>query len=138
MHLPELPKEFLKVARLSGLEARRRIVVPLTSRSEAKRNALHGAVHNPPKSRSLACVIDDLDEWEKTVEQFELCDGVLSESHRRTILRKKLPTIVPSSMVSSLRRFSTYIEMKAELESESVFLKDYGPGDVHRTGHAHL
>ena len=50
----------------NGLEAWRRIVVPLKPRSEAKRNALHGAVHNPPKSRSLAFVIDDLVEWEKT------------------------------------------------------------------------
>ena len=79
-------KEFLKVARLNGLEAWRRIVVPLKPRSEAKRNALHSSVHNPPKSRSLATKIDDLDEWEKMVEQFELCDGVLSEADRRTIL----------------------------------------------------
>ena len=81
--------------------------MPLRPRSDAKRNALHGAVHNPPKSRSLASVIDDLDEWEKTVEQLELCEGVFSESDRRTILRKKLPTTVPRSMVSNLRRFST-------------------------------
>ena len=107
-------------------------------RSEAKRNGLRGAFHNPPKSRSLASVIDELDEWEKTVEQFELLECVLSESDMRTILLKKLPTTVPSSMVSSFRRFSTYIEMKAELESEIVLLKDYGPGVVHRTGHAQL
>ena len=55
-------KDFHKVARLNGLEAWRRIVVPLKPRSEAKRNALHGAVHNPPKSRSLAVMIDDLDD----------------------------------------------------------------------------
>ena len=41
-------KDFHKVARLNCLEAWRRIVVPLKQRSEAKRNALHGAVHNPP------------------------------------------------------------------------------------------
>ena len=84
-------------------------------------------MHNPPKSRSLATVIDDLGEWEKTVEQFELCDGVLSEADQRTILWKKLPTTVHSSLVSNLRKVLTYIEMKAELESEMVFLKDYGP-----------
>ena len=66
--------------RLNGFEAWRRIVVPLKSRSEAKRNALHSLVHNPPKSCSLAVMIDDLDEWEKTVKQFALCDGVLTEA----------------------------------------------------------
>ena len=50
-------------------------------------------------------MIDDLDEWEKTVEQFELCEGVLSESDRRTVLRKKLPTTVPSLMGLNFRRF---------------------------------
>ena len=91
-------KEFLKVARLNALEAWRRNVVPLKPRSEAKRNALHSLVHNPPKSRSLAVMTDDLDEWEKTVEQFELCDGVLTEADRRTILLRKLPrTSVPHS-----------------------------------------
>ena len=105
--------------------------MPLKLRSEAKRNALHSSVHNPPKSRSLATVIDDLDEWEKTMKQFELCDGVLSEADRLTILLKKLPTTVHSSLVSNLRKLPTYIEMKAELLSEIVCLKDYGPGDVH-------
>ena len=56
------------MARLTGLEAWRRIVVPLKLRPETKRNASHSPVHNTPKSRSLATVIDDLNEWEKTVE----------------------------------------------------------------------
>ena len=55
-------KEFYKVARLNGLEAWRRIVVPLKPRSEAKRNALNSLVHNPLKSRSLAVMIDDRNE----------------------------------------------------------------------------
>ena len=97
-------KEFHKVTRLNGLEAWRRIVVPLKPRSEAKRNALHSLVHNPPKSRSLAVMIDDLDEWEKTVEQFELCEGVLTEADRRTILLRKLPTAISSSLLSNLRK----------------------------------
>ena len=58
-----------------------------------------------------------------------------SEADRRTILLKKLPTTVHSPLVSNLRKVPTYIEMKAELESEIVFLQDYGPGGVHRAGH---
>ena len=62
-------KEFLKFKRLNGQEAWRRIVVPpFGPRSEAKRNALHTSVHNSRKSKSLATVIGDMDEWEKTVE----------------------------------------------------------------------
>ena len=82
------------MTRLNGLEACRRIVVPLKPRSEAKRNALQSLVHNPPKSRSPAVMIDDLDEWEKTVEQFERCDGVLTEADRRTILLRKQSTTI--------------------------------------------
>ena len=81
--------------------------------------------------------MDDLAEWEKTVEQLELCDGVLSEADRRMILSKKIPTTDHSSLVLNLRKVPTYLEMKAELESEIVFLMDCGPGDVHKAGHAH-
>ena len=55
-------------------------------RSEAKRNALHTPIHKPPKSKNLAMVIGDLGEWEKSVEQFELCGGVISDDDRRTVL----------------------------------------------------
>ena len=95
-------KEFHKVARLNSLEDWRRTLVPLKPRSKAKRNALQSSVHNPPQSRSLATVIDHLDEWEKTVDQFELCDGVLSEADRRTILLKKQPSTVHSLLVPNL------------------------------------
>ena len=84
-----LSNEFLKVKRLNGLEAWRRIVDLLKPRSEAKRNALHTLVHSMPKSKNLASVIGDLDEWEKVVEQFELCGGVISDDDRRTVLLKK-------------------------------------------------
>ena len=124
------------MARLNGLEAWRRIVVPVKPRSEAKRNALHSLVHNPSKSRSLAVMIDDLDEWEKTVEQFELCQSVLTEADRRTILLRKLPTSISSSLLSNLRKILTYVDMKAEIESEIVFIRDYGSGGA--AGHAHV
>ena len=119
--------EFLKVKRLNCLEAWRRIVAPLEPCSEAKRNALHTSVHNPPKSKSLASVIGDLDEWEKVVEQFELCGGVISDDDRRAVLLKKLPATVHSSLVSSLRKCRTYTGMKAQLEDEMVFLSDEHP-----------
>ena len=76
--------------RLNGLEAWRRTVVPLKPRSEAKRNTLHTSVHNLPKSKSLASAIGDPDEWEKMVEQFELCGGgVISDDDRRTVFLKQ-------------------------------------------------
>ena len=78
--------EFLKVKRLNGLEAWRRNVLPFKPRSKAKRNALHISARNPSKSKNLASVIGDLDEWEKVVEQFELCGGVISDDDRRTVL----------------------------------------------------
>ena len=45
-------KKCLKVKRLIGLEAWRRIVVPLKPRSAAKRNALHTLLYNPLKSKN--------------------------------------------------------------------------------------
>ena len=74
--------------RLNGLEAWRRIVVPLKPLSEAKKNALHTSVHQPPKSKSFATVINDLEDWEKIVEQLELCDVTISDNDRRTVLLK--------------------------------------------------
>ena len=110
-------------------------MVPLKPRSEAKRNALHTAVHNPPKSKSLATIVSDLDDWEKLLEEYELCGGTVTEADKRTILLKKLPTTVFSSLVSSLRKCADYDAMKADLEAEIVFLKDFGPTG---SGQAHL
>ena len=105
-------------------------------RSEANRHALHTAVHASPKSRSLATVINNLDDWEKVVEEFELCGGVITDSDRRTVLLKRFPSTVHSSLVSSLRRCPTYRDTKEQLDSEITFLKDYGPD--FKTGSAHL
>ena len=85
----------------------------------------------------MATVIGDLDEREKTVEQFEFCDGVTFDNDRRTVLLKRLPTTGRRSLVSNLCKCATYVDMKAELESEIIFLSDYGP-DMHKTGHAHV
>ena len=81
-------------------------------------------------------MIDDLDEWKKTVEQFRLCQGVLTEADRRTILLRKLPNSISSSLLSNLRKIPTYIDMKAEIESEIVFIRDYGSGSA--AGYAHV
>ena len=83
-------------------------------------------MHAPPKSRSLATVINDLDDWEKVVEEFELCDGVITDNDRRTILLKKLRTTVHSSLVSSLRTCPTYREMKKELNAEMISISKTG------------
>ena len=129
-------KDFHKVTRLYGIEAWRRIVVPMKPRSEAKRNALHSLVHNPPRSKSLPVMIDDLDEWEKVVEQWELCDGVLTEAGKRTIPLRKLPASISSSLVSNLRKIPRYADMRAEIEGEITFTREYGLGST--SGQAHV
>ena len=119
-------KVFNQVPRLHGLEAWRRLVVPLRPRSEAKKNALHTAVHAPPKSRDLSVLLEDLGDWEKVVERFERCGGRVDDSDKRTILLKKLPTGVPSNLMSALRLCASYDDMKAELDDQISFLQDYG------------
>ena len=71
------------------------------------------------------------------MEQFERCDGVVSDNDRRTVLLEKLPTTVHSSLVSSLRKCATYVDMKAKWEAEIVFLSDCGL-DMGKSGHAHF
>ena len=66
---------------------------------------------------NLASVIGDCDEWEKAVQQFELCGGAISDDDRHRVLLKKLPTTV-HTLVSSFRKCRTYVEMKAQLEDE--------------------
>ena len=111
-------------------------MVPLKPRSEAKRHALHMAVRAPPKSWRLATVVNDLDDWEKVVEEFELRGEVITDSDRRTVLLKKSPSTVQSSLVSSLRKCPTYRDMKEQLDSGISLFKDYGPD--FNTGSAHL
>ena len=81
-------------------------------------------------------MIDDLDEWEKVVEQYELCDGVLTEADRRTILLRKLPANISSSLVSNLRKIPRYADMRAEIEGEITFTKEFGLGST--GGQAHI
>lgn len=69
--------------------------------------------------------------------QFDICDAVISDNDRCTVILKKLATTVHSSLVSNRRKCATYADMKAELESEIIFLSDYGP-DMHKTCHAHV
>ena len=71
------------------------------------------------------------------MEEFELCDGVITDNDRRTILLKKLPATVHSFLVSSLRKCPSYREMKKEFNAEITFFKDYGP-DINKTSSAQL
>ena len=97
-----------KVKRLNRLEAWRHIVVPLKLRSDAKRNAVHISVHVLPRSKNLSSVINDLDDREKVVEEFEFCGCEISDNDRRTVLLKKLLATTHSSLVSSLRKRATW------------------------------
>ena len=90
----------------------------------------------PPRSKSLPVMTDDLDEWEKVVEQYELCDGVLTEADKRTILLRKLPASISSSLVSNLRKIPRYVNIRAEVEGEITFTKEYGLGST--GGQAHV
>jgi hypothetical protein len=84
----------------------------------------------------MTAVINDLDNWEKVVEEFELCGGAISESDRRSVLLKKLPPGVSTSLVSNLRRCHTYRDMRRELKAEITFMKDWGLEQ--KSGSAHL
>ena len=62
------------------------------------------------------------------LEKFELCGGVVTENDKKTVLLKKLPLGIPSSLVSALSREPTYDEMKLALDKEVISLKDWSPG----------
>ena len=81
-------------------------------------------------------VINDLDDWEKVVEEFEQCGGSISDNDARAILLKELPSTTHSSLVSSLRKCPSHFEMKKELDAEVTFLKDFKPDSG--SGSAHL
>ena len=36
---------------------------------------MHFSVHAPPRSKNFSAVMNDLDDWEKVVEEFEFCGG---------------------------------------------------------------
>ena len=97
---------------------------------------MHTSVHAPPRSKHLSSVINDLDDWEKVVEEFELCGGSISDNYRRTILLKKLPSTTHSSLVPSLRKCPTCMEMNKELDAEVTALENFKPDSG--SGSAHL
>ena len=71
------------------------------------------------------------------MEELELCDGLITDNGRRTLLLKKLTSTVHSSLVSSLQKCESYDAMKKELDAEITFLKGWGP-DVGKTGIARV
>ena len=69
---------------------------------------------------------DKIVEWKEVVEEFECCDGHLSEIDRKNIILKMIPADTPSNVVTNLRRATDADDLQDKLEEEIDFLKDFG------------
>ena len=66
---------FDNVVSLNGLEAWRRLVVPLESKSPAQRHSLQGLIQTPVRSKSLETVMDALEIWYKNLTKYIVAGG---------------------------------------------------------------
>ena len=65
-------------------------------------------------------MMDGLEGWEKIVERFELCGGVISDADTRIVLLKERPSGTSSNLVSALRKMETYELIKDFFDCKSL------------------
>ena len=111
----------------NGLDAWRRIVDPLSPRSEERLFKMHKDIINPPMSKSVSTILHDIEDWENDLKEYYRCGGdPLAERTKMMTVRGMLPADTPSSVHLALRGISEYEHFKRELRVTLQFLSDHG------------
>ena len=115
----------------NGFDAWRRIVVPLGPRSAERLETMHDSITAPPKSRRLADLERDLDNWETRLGEYYRCGGeVFTDAFKIRTARKMLPQTVPHTVSLELKkvvdRNGAYYEWREILRSNITYLIDTG------------
>ena len=128
--------KFDNVDALNGLEAWRRLVVPLESRSLSHRHGLQNLVQNPEKARSLDSVADALEVWDGNVTKYKAAGGPDMEDKEKVgVALRVMPKDIEHSIIRSLRRSEKYEDLKDSLEEEIAFVKDHKQGPSAKPSH---
>ena len=62
--------KFNAAQELHGLDVWRRIVVPLAPKTVARRVEMYSAIHSPGKCKHLGDMADQLEAWERNIDDF--------------------------------------------------------------------
>ena len=107
---------FNNVEQLNGLEAWRKLIVSLKSRTPAKRHELYGPIHAPKKSKKMTDMIMTMESWEKDLKTYYEAGGAtVSEDDKVIIAIKMLPMNIERSSLAALRACRTYEFVKQEV-----------------------
>ena len=123
----------------NGFDAWRRIVVPLGPRSAERLETMHDSITSPPKSRKLADLEKDLDNWDTKLGEYYRCGGeVFTDPFKIRTARKFLPPTVPHTVTLELKKIiergGSYYEWRETLRSSIAYLMD--TGNLQGGGHA--
>ena len=117
---------FNNVERSNGFEAWRKLVVPAKPRSKARVHLMHRDVHNPPMSRSLQHVMEDIDTWEGQLTEFVAAGGApLPEMTKVISAMGILPKDTPTYVKMCLKDIEDLESFKDALRQNIQFLNDF-------------
>ena len=120
-------RTFNNVEELNGAEVYRRLVVPLSTTSIIRRNALRDKVQNPKRAKSMLTVMEAVDEWEFDNIAFRKAGGKEMDSEERLAqLMKLLPTGLSFEMLSKADDFQDPEELIEWLRNKSRFVAEHG------------
>ena len=117
---------FNNVERSNGFEAWRKLVVPAKPRSKARVHLMHRDVHNPPMSRGLQHVMEDIDAWEGQVTEFVAAGGApLPEITKVISAMGILPKDTPTYVKMQLKDIEDLESFKDNLRQNIQFMNDF-------------
>ena len=111
---------------LNGLDVWRRIVVPMAPKTIARRVAMHTLVHDPPRSKKLSELMDDVEAWEHNIEDFMALGGQdISNEEKCVIVLKMMPPDTPATLIMALEDHADFETLKAKLDKQITFLAEH-------------
>ena len=117
---------FNTVPQGNRFEAWRKLKVPVAPRSKARVHATHREVNHPPASNRLSDVMEDIDQWENSLAEFEMIGGApMHEQTKIVCAFGMLPKDTPPSIRLALKDVEHLEALKDTLRSNIQYLSDY-------------
>ena len=122
-------QKFENVEALNGLEAWRRMVFLLESKSLATRHALQQLVQSPVRAAKLEDVEAALEVWDSNLTKYIEAGGPeMIECEKVGVALRVMPVNVEHSIIRSLRTSVDYETLKDNLDEEIKFLQEHRKG----------
>ena len=127
----EAVNKFHNCKQLNGAEVWRKLVQPIKSNTPEMRHRLHDRVRGLAKASKLDDVMSKIEQWENNLRTYCDAGGRHPDEEDTIILALSiLPTDLPFSFVSGLRKIREYDELRERLREEV----DYYANGAHKSG----